>query len=437
MTERSADLPYKTREVAMLTSRRMLSLLLAAAAVIAILSGCYAPASTETDAERSTQESNASSTVKLGGYPVPTENVTSGIMCACMQTQDGFWLWTMGGKRITAFEPANGATYTPCSQVGCKHTDTTCSAYFGTIEDLVEYDGSFYALVSGDDFSSISLVTRPVSGGALQTLARWKATDENTDYRCNLRCISFGKAYIGVIKLIRGDIAENGSYTEEKQSKLVSVDLKTGEISTAIEEASQYALYGVWENTAIFRVTEMVEDAPEFEEWLAQQPEGTAWDEYDRQFIRYRFLTRNLQTGEEQVLVDTSENFVMTVDFNRCWNQFVVYQVNNSLYVYDMEKKASKLLVTPKESVRNYWIMDGCVNYLVRWDDAVGAFAVDVATGEISEIDNHGAGLLEYSPLYESDGYFVGVNGKSENDARNYYIRKEDYYSGNFSAAFY
>ena len=42
MTRRSADLPYKTREVAMLTSRRMLSLLLAAAAVIAILSGCYA-----------------------------------------------------------------------------------------------------------------------------------------------------------------------------------------------------------------------------------------------------------------------------------------------------------------------------------------------------------------------------------------------------------
>ena len=146
----------------MLTSRRMLSLLLAAAAAIVLLTGCYAPASTETDAERSTQESNASSTVKLGGYPVPTENVTSGIMCACMQTQDGFWLWTMGGKQITAFEPANGATYTPCSQVGCKHTDTTCSAYFGTIEDLVEYDGSFYALVSGDDFSSISLVTRPV-----------------------------------------------------------------------------------------------------------------------------------------------------------------------------------------------------------------------------------------------------------------------------------
>ena len=104
MTRRSADLPYKTREVAMLTSRRMLSLLLAAAAAIVLLTGCYAPASTETSAERSTQESNASSTVKLGGYPVPTENVTSGIMCACMQTQDGFWLWTMGGKQITAFE---------------------------------------------------------------------------------------------------------------------------------------------------------------------------------------------------------------------------------------------------------------------------------------------------------------------------------------------
>ena len=69
--------------------------------------------------------------------------------------------------------------------------------------------------------------------------------------------------------------------------------------------------------------------------------------------------------------------------------------------------------------------------------NSVGFAVINKILFEISEIDNHGAGLLEYSPLYESDGYFVGVNGKSENDARNYYIRKEDYYSGNFSAAFY
>ena len=35
---------------------------------------------------------------------------------------------------------------------------------------------------------------------------------------------------------------------------------------------------------------EMAEDAPEFEDWLAQQPEGTSYDEYDRQFLDIRYL---------------------------------------------------------------------------------------------------------------------------------------------------
>ena len=130
---------------------------------------------------------------------------------------------------------------------------------------------------------------------------------------------------------------EDGQLTTAAQeSSLVSVDLQTGEISTILENCDNYDLYGVWEDIAVLRVLEMAEDAPEFEDWLAQQPEGTAWDEYDQQFVRYRFLTRNLQTGEESVLVDTSENFVMTVDPHRSWGQYAVYQVDRSLYVYDL-----------------------------------------------------------------------------------------------------
>ena len=424
----------------MLTSRRMLSLLLAAAAVIAILSGCYAAPVNEAT-EQGGETSGAivtDSKIPVTTYPVPGENVRAFAYMAASASTGGFWQWdTFFRPYIQAYDPVTRTTYVPCYQSGCRHNDLTCNACFGDVESLVEYRENYYAMVYTDDETASALVTRPLSGGPLQTLASWEPENENESCRCVLCCVSFGKAYV-ISNRETYELTEGVQLTAVAQeSSLVSVDLQTGAISTILENCDNYDLYGVWEDIAVLRVLEMAEGAPEFEDWLAQQPEGTAWDEYDQQFIRYRFLTRNLQTGEEQVLVDTSENFVMTVDFNRCWNQFVVYQVNNSLYVYDMEKKASKLLVTPKESVRNYWIMDGCVNYLVRWDDAVGAFAVDVATGEISEIDNHGAGLLEYSPLYESDGYFVGVNGKSENDARNYYIRKEDYYSGNFSAAFY
>ncbi len=46
--------------------------------------------------------------------------------------------------------------------------------------------------------------------------------------------------------------------------------------------------------------------------------------------------------------VDRSEDFVMTVDPNVCWGQYVVYQVDRSLYVYDMEAQKAKgaLLLT-------------------------------------------------------------------------------------------
>ena len=422
----------------MLTSRRMLSLLLAAAAVIAILSGCYAAPVSETTERGNSDTPTVGPEISTATYPVPEENIrVFGNMAASAST-GGFWQWdTFFRPYIQAYDPVTRTTYVPCYQSGCRHNDPTCNACFGDLQSLVEYRGNYCAMVFLNNETASALVTRPLTGGPLQILANWEPEKENETCRCVLCYVSEGKAYVSANREPNMLTEAGQQSTAAQKSSLVSVDLQTGAVSTILENYDGYDLYGVWGDIAAFRVLEMAEDAPEFEDWLAQQPEGTAWDEYDQQFIWYRFLTRNLQTGEEQVLVDTSENFVMTVDFNRCWNQFVVYQVNNSLYVYDMEKKASKLLVTPKESVRNYWIMDGCVNYLVRWDDAVGAFAVDVATGEISEIDNHGAGLLEYSPLYESDGYFVGVNGKSENDARNYYIRKEDYYSGNFSAAFY
>ena len=78
MTRRSADLPYKTREVAMLTSRRMLSLLLAASAVIAILSGCYAAPVNEAT-EQGGETSGAivtDSKIPVTTYPVPEERIS-------------------------------------------------------------------------------------------------------------------------------------------------------------------------------------------------------------------------------------------------------------------------------------------------------------------------------------------------------------------------
>ena len=425
----------------MLTSRRMLSLLLAASAVIAILSGCYAAPVSETT-EQGGETSGAivtDSKIPVTTYPVPEENIrTFGNMAASAST-GGFWQWdTFFRPYIQAYDPVTRTTYVPCYQSGCRHNDPTCNACFGDLQSLVEYRENYYAMVYTDDETASALVTRPLTGGPLQTLASWEPENENEACRCVLRCVSFGKAYV-ISNRETYELTEGVQLTAVAQeSSLVSVDLQTGAISTILENCDNYDLYGVWEDIAVLRVLEMAEDAPEFEDWLAQQPEGTAWDEYDRQFVRYRFLTRNLQTGEESVLVDTSENFVMTVDPHRSWGQYAVYQVDRSLYVYDLEEQAKRKLFTYERDwgFYNYQIMDGHVIAICGTEDTCRAWAVDIADGSVIALDTRGGNVVAFGANYECNGYFAGLKRNSSGDFEQCYISKEDFYRSNYDAAF-
>ena len=423
----------------MLTSRRMLSLLLAAAAVIAILSGCYAAPVSETTERGNSDTPTVGSEISTATYPVPEENIrVFGNMAASAST-GGFWQWdTFFRPYIQAYDPVTRTTYVPCYQSGCRHNDPTCNACFGDLQSLVEYRGNYYALVYTDDETASALVTRPLPGGPLQTLASWEPENENEACRCVLRCVSFGKAYV-ISNRETYELTEGVQLTAVAQeSSLVSVDLQTGEISTILENCDNDDLYGVWEDIAVLRVLEMAEDAPEFEDWLAQQPEGTAWDEYDRQFVRYRFLTRNLQTGEESVLVDTSENFVMTVDPHRSWGQYAVYQVDRSLYVYDLEEQAKRKLFTYERDwgFYNYQIMDGHVIAICGTEDTCRAWAVDIADGSVIELDTRGGNVVAFGANYECNGYFAGLKRNSSGDFEQCYISKEDFYRSNYDAAF-
>ena len=425
----------------MLTSRRMLSLLLAAAAVIAILSGCYAAPASENigQGKESSGTPTTGSEISTATYPIPRENVRAFAYMAASASTGGFWQWdTFFRPYIQAYDPVTRTTYVPCYQSGCRHNDPTCNACFGDLQSLVEYRGNYYALVYTDDETASALVTRPLSGGPLQTLASWEPENENEACRCVLRCVSFGKAYV-ISNRETYELTEGVQLTAVAQeSSLVSVDLQTGEISTILENCDNYDLYGVWEDIAVLRVLEMAEDAPEFEDWLAQQPEGTAWDEYDRQFVRYRFLTRNLQTGEESVLVDTSENFVMTVDPHRSWGQYAVYQVDRSLYVYDLEEQAKRKLFTYERDwgFYNYQIMDGHVIAICGTEDTCRAWAVDIADGSVIALDTRGGNVVAFGANYECNGYFAGLKRNSSGDFEQCYISKEDFYRSNYDAAF-
>lgn len=233
----------------MLTSQRMLSLLLAAVAVIAILSGCYAAPVNEAT-EQGGETSGAivtDSKIPVTTYPVPEENIrVFGNMAASAST-GGFWQWnTFFRPYIQAYDPVTRTTYVPCYQSGCRHNDPTCNACFGDLQSLVEYRGNYYALVYTDDETASALVTRPLTGGPLQTLASWEPENENEACRCVLRCVSFGKAYVNVNRETYA-LTDGVQLTAVAQeSSLVSVDLQTGEVSTILENVNGYDLYDVW-----------------------------------------------------------------------------------------------------------------------------------------------------------------------------------------------
>lgn len=233
----------------MLTSRRMLSLLLAAAAVIAILSGCYAAPVSETTERGNSDTPTVGPEISTATYPVPEENIrVFGNMAASAST-GGFWQWdTFFRPYIQAYDPVTRTTYVPCYQSGCRHNDPTCNACFGDLQSLVEYRENYYAMVYTDDETASALVTRPLSGGPLQILASWKPENEDEACRCVLRYVSFGKAYVTANRETYA-LTDGVQLTAVAQeSSLVSVDLQTGEVSTILENDDGYDLYGVWED---------------------------------------------------------------------------------------------------------------------------------------------------------------------------------------------
>ena len=379
---------------------------------VLLLTGCYAAPAAESVRQGSKPPESAQPTqppaaeTAITTYPVPEENLLVSINMADSPSTGGFWQWDMMlHPYIEAYDPVTRTAYVPCYQSGCE--------------------------------SAASLVSRPLSGGALRVLASWEPENEGEEYRCALRCISFGKAYLTVTRAAY--LPEDGQLTrDEQENRLVSVDLQTGEEATILEHAENYDLYGVWGDCAVFQVQETAEGAPDFADWAAQQPEEASWDEYERLYIRYRILSRDLRTGVETTIVDGSEPFVWSADPHRSWGKYAVYQVGRSVYVYDMETQKTKKLFTHEQERKfyNYLLLDGHAIVLCGTEDACNAWAVDLADGSVIELDTRGGNVMPFSAHYECDGYFAGLLSNSPGNYELCHISKEDFYRSNYDAAF-
>ena len=414
--------------------KRFLAFMVCMAVLLASFTGCYsaqkngpsAPASSQT--VQSDSGSATENSVEIRTYDIPEENVQAGTRYVPSPTTGGFWMWTLFIQDyIQAYDPVTKSTYIPCYQTGCEHSDAFCSAYFGEISGLAEYRGNFYAMIYYNDETASAFVTRPVSGGPLQILASWEPENENEECRCGFYGLSFGKAYLTVSKETYAMKDGQTESVKEEYSKC-SLDLETGELVEYMADEDGYLPYmhGVWGDVAVFQ------------DWYADRPDGTPVKRDGSEDYNFRLYSKNLRTGEEKTIVDVTENFIWTADPHVSWGQYTVYQVDRSVYVYDMETQTSKKLFThdPDWDFYNYMILDGHVIVIGGTEDTCRAWAIDIMDGSVVELDTRGGNVVAFGANYECNGYFAGLKRNSSGDFEQCYISKEDFYRSNYDAAF-
>lgn len=413
--------------------KRFLAFMVCMAVLLASFTGCYSAKKDGPSTASSAQTvqagsgSGAEEPVEIRTYALPEENVRADSIYVPSPSTGGFWTWAVfTSKTIQAYDPVTRTTYYPCYQAGCKHNDASCSAYFGEISSLAEYRGNFYAMIYYNDDTASAFVTRPVSGGPLKVLASWEPENENEECRCGFYGLSFGKAYLTVSKETYATEDGQAVAVKEEYSKC-SLDLETGELVEYMTDEDGYLPYmhGVWGDVAVFQ------------DWYADRPDGTPVKRDGSEDYNFRLYSKNLRTGEEKTIVDVTENFVWTADPHVSWGQYTVYQVDRSVYVYDMETQTSKKLFThePGWDFYNYMIQDGHVMVIGGTEDTCRAWAIDVTDGSVIELDTLGGDVMPFSAHYECNGYFVGLPYDSNNGDQ-YYISKKDYYRSNYDAAF-
>lgn len=414
--------------------RRFFAFSVCLAVLLASFTGCYSAQKDGPSTASSAQTaqlgsgSGAEEPVEIRTYALPEENVRADSIYVPSPSTGGFWTWAVfTSKTIQAYDPVTRTTYYPCYQAGCKHNDASCTANFGgVISGFAEYRGNFYAMIYYNDDTASAFVTRPVSGGPLQILASWEPENENEECRCGFYGLSFGKAYLTVSKETYAMKDGQAVAVKEEYSKC-SLDLETGELVEYMTDEDGYLPYmhGVWGDVAVFQ------------DWYADRPDGTPVKRDGSEDYNFRLYSKNLRTGEEKTIVDVTENFVWTADPYVSWGQYTVYQVDRSIYVYDMERQTAKEVFTYDQDWEqyNYSIMDGHVSAICGTEDTCRAWAIDIMDGSVVELDTYGENVVAFSAHYECNGYFVGLLHAS-NNADQYYISKEDYYRSNYDAAF-
>lgn len=368
----------------------MLAFLLAASA-----SGCYAipepPLPAEQTEPSTAAESSDTAPVEVQTYPLPSENpyVASTFAQYCASSKGGMFLCS--GQFLTYRSVDPDSYVTLCPQEGCKHNDSSCTAYMGGIlYNLVEYSGKLYAVVKTEN-EHYQVIQKDLENSEIKVIAEQAAFEltDTTQISAEV-CLmppANGKLYYRVQQ------SEYDILTMELRSDKTT--LFCYEIESGITNElpiSNFCISG----KAGFVV-------PVKEGYFDTEVEAFVTTCYE---LRLYDATCS---GYQVIAENNADGYVTTPDPNSHYGNLFCYLCRNTLYTLDADTGTVSELLTAENQIVNFWLMDHKIFYITN-NDAGEAYFFYAGLDDLVPVQLKNGGntsSMVFSMSYEGNDFFA------------------------------
>lgn len=392
--------------------------------VLALCTGCVRQTLPETTGhttrtEATTEEGTLQGDTPPQSYPIPKENrspmsVMFGGVASTIS--DGYF---SAAQALKFYDAKTGKTVFLCSQPGCTHSDSTCGAWIGQVNNLVEYGGVVYASVKNGE--TCAVVRKDIATGELTTLASWE-DQENISYECSVGLCAYGQMLIFV--RITEFVEDGVNYSQIDSEEQWLYNLTTGEKRKLDWEKGT-------DTVTILAMNQTYAVAEYYRNLEEKDPEsGLFTKDYELRLYRFADDSYTVISSEKE------NGYRFSGDPARNYGDLVVFQEKDTLCLYDLKKQEKRETLTA-ENIINYWILDNKV-FFIREDSPQGTpgrtisvYYADIGTGQPVRLENGGnTEVMDFGIHWEGDSFFVGLW-----KGGNYIIPKADFYLDNYEAA--
>lgn len=344
----------------------------------------------------------------LGQYPATGRN--------------GFYL---PGGTIKYYDIENCAKVTCCSIAGCSHVGTICPANQYGLLSFLEC-GEYWCVLTKVDGKHIQLSRIEPSTGERKELYTWEA-EEDAWLTLNNCVYAYDCIYVTI------------TASQEKSSSVMidCYDVEAEQLVNLTEssETSEYAFVGASENYAVVLCSELTEELLSYESYVQQYANATEneyWDYVSDFYQNYSVVELraiDIHTGMIQVIAGNQEQPYLFTDPNSCYDNLMVYGTGDQLVLCDMDTLSTTVLIKD-DGLINAFLFDNKVFYITKDDGGSSFNCMDLASGEVAELERYETGGISFSISIEAEDAFIGIY-----QGKHCWIYKNDFYAGRFDLA--